>query len=223
MLYNRLKFAFLLLLVILQASLLLAWKHIFSSVVQLSLLHGENRCIKKDLLDFLVLLSKLQFWTLGRQGQGSCSRISHRKLCLSRCHCNLIIKDEEKMPLFSDTYISSAPCSRPYPLEDEQMKCFKLTLYVKFTLLKRKLCFGGCFKGKLVWTWEGFFCTCNNSLSCPVAHIAALFQPAGGFPGRVCHMHASRGFLMHLQILSSLGRHGPFWAECSVIVMRCSA
>lgn len=104
---------------------------------------------------------QLQFWTLGRQGQGSYSKISHRKLCLSKCLCNLIIKGEEKMTLFSDTCISSGPSSRPYPLKDVQMKCFKLTFYVKFTLLKRKLCFGGYFKGKLVWTWAGFFSVCT--------------------------------------------------------------
>lgn len=97
---------------------------------------------------------KLQFWTWGRQGQGSYSRISQRKVCLSGCHCNLIIKDEEKMPLFSDTCISSGPHSRPYLLEDVQMKCFKLTCQIYFI---KKEVLGGYFKGKLVRTWERFF------------------------------------------------------------------
>lgn len=115
---------FLLLLVILQALLLLSWWHISESVVHPSLLHGENRCVKKDLLNFLVLPS-----------------------------CN----KEEKLPLFSDTASPQVHAQSRNLLNVCKRSALELALCVKFTLLKRKLHFGGSFKSKLAWASEGFF------------------------------------------------------------------
>lgn len=58
-LHKGLGVTFPLLLFILQASLLLAWKRVFQSVAQLSAPRGENQCIEQDLLSVLALLSQM--------------------------------------------------------------------------------------------------------------------------------------------------------------------
>lgn len=52
-----------------------------------------------------------------------------------------------------------------------QIKCFDPTLWVKFTLLEKWLCFGGHFKGKWAWMCKVYF-----------LHVQKLFK----LPGSTC-------------------------------------
>lgn len=168
----------------------------------------------------LCCCPKLKFWALGRQGfiqMGFTQASVPFKVPLQPN--NQKRRKDRKVQVFSDAYISLGLCSRTHSLEDMRMKCFEPTLEVKFTLLKRSYVLGAILKVAGRGHGKFIFCLCNNSLSCLVAHVAGLFQPAGGFPGRACHTLVSHGIPMHLQMLWALERHGPLGAE---MLSRCA-
>lgn len=134
MLHKGLRATFLLLLAILQAYLLLAWKHVFS---RCSTAFVEKTGVLGRICSMsLCCCHKLQFWILGRQDlvQMDFTReIMPFKLPLQPN--NKKLKKYRKD--ISDAYISLGLYSRTYSFEDMQIKCFEPALWVKFTLLQK--------------------------------------------------------------------------------------